>query len=91
VFGRDALEELVSSDDDRCLVEVWSAALDGDAKAWWVPRQQLVGVWDRGVFRRRQDYSLTETVMPRVDLSCPCAGSGLVHAEVATWRGTLTQ
>jgi hypothetical protein len=85
VFGYDAREE-IPRQRSECVLEIYSPALPGQLKAWWVPPQAIIGVW------REDDFA--ETAMLR-DVraptlapigTCGCELAELVAEQVALWR-----
>lgn len=90
VFGYDSAEEIPMYRRQAWLVEVESAALAGQIKAWWVPPSAIRGAWHDGAFvtaaeLRAEDAPLLEPV------GCACELSAITSEQIACWRAACAQ
>src|SRR5439155_18114734 len=85
VFGYDTLDE-ARSRGTGWVIEIRSEALDGDLKAWWVPRSRIVGVWHETTFHRTGQAGLTSSQAPKVSGGCSCDLALICEAEAQLWR-----
>jgi len=73
------------------VLEVESPVVQGDAKAWWVPRRAILGAWRQGVFietaELRRQYGPLLTGIPKC--RCDCDLRALVDEEYDIWRSTF--
>jgi hypothetical protein len=89
VFGYDA-REAIPPQRSACVVEIYSRALPGQLKAWWVPPQAIVGIWRDDEFV--ETAALRDVATPSLAPSgtCTCELADVVAEQVARW-GTATQ
>jgi hypothetical protein len=85
VCGSDSLDEVPSYRGDWIL-EIYSRACDGQAKAWWVPPQAIRGAWNLGAFY--DAVELRERGGPLLDevSGCACNLSELTSEQAHLWR-----
>jgi hypothetical protein len=85
VFGYDAREE-IPAQRNECVLEIYSRALPGQLKAWWVPPQAIVGIWHDRKFAEAAALldAATPSLAPRGAYTCELAE--LVAEQVALWR-----
>lgn len=89
VLGYSSREEFLLRLEHLWIVEVEGRALEGDVKAWWVPRQAIVGAWFRDAFYSKADLAeATVAEIPLVD-GCGCGLTGICRWQQAAWRRTL--
>lgn len=89
VFGYDRIEDVPGVRSKGWILEVESAALAGDLKAWWVPPTAIRGAWRGGTFHRRGDLAGAPSQPPDIGDGCSCDLTELVSSEKARWRQTL--
>jgi hypothetical protein len=85
VCGYDARNQ-VPAHRGEWVLEIYSRAYDGQAKAWWVPPQAIRGAWNLGVFyeaaelRERGGPLLTNVA------GCACNLAPLTLKQGQLWR-----
>lgn len=85
VFGYDA-REAIPRQRRECVLEIYSCALPGQPKAWWVPPQAIVGLWRDDEFVEAP--ALRGAAEPALTPSgtCACDLAAVVAEQVARWR-----
>lgn len=87
VFGHD---ERVDNRRGRWLLEIRSAALPGQLKAWWVPPDAIRGAWYDGRFVEAAELRREAVGVAEPDGSCECDLASLTAEQVALWRASLS-
>ena len=90
VFGCNRLDDVPAYRRAGWILEVHSAALDNQLKAWWVPAAAIHGVWHEGVFHDRADFRSQAPRLPVVKETCCCDLAELTAIEIAAWRRLQT-
>lgn len=86
VCGHDSLDD-VHSHQGPWVLEIYSAALPGQLKAWWVPASAICGVWIEGNFQCADQIRATTTAPPLTPTSkCHCQLGSLVEREIGCWQ-----
>ena len=68
------------------ILEIYSRAYDGQAKAWWVPPQAIRGAWNLGVFYDAVDLRARGgPLLPDVG-GCTCNLAELTLEQARLWR-----
>jgi hypothetical protein len=91
VFGIDALADAPGWRRHDWILEIHSAALSGQAKAWWVPPAAIRGAWRFDTFisaRLLHDAYPLEAPPSGVADGCPCSLTRLSRDQQAAWRAT---
>jgi hypothetical protein len=91
VFGIDALADVPRWRRHDPIVEIRSAALPGQVKAWWVPPTAIRGVWRSGTFIPAHQLSDAYPLqIPPSDITdgCPCRLTRLSRDQQTAWRAT---
>src|SRR4051812_39332423 len=90
VCGYDSLDE-VPVHRSEWILEIYSRAYDGQAKAWWVPPQAIRGAWNRGAFYEATELrERGEPLLGEVD-GCVCNLADLTLEQARLWRAQLAQ
>jgi hypothetical protein len=85
VCGYDSLDDVPTHRVDWVL-EIYSRANVGQAKAWWVPPQAIRGAWTLGVFYEATELrERGEPLLGEVG-GCACDLSELTREQALLWR-----
>ena len=89
VMGYDAPADFLQRRRHLWVIEIVGPALEGDLKTWWVPVQDIRGVWRMDSFVPREEIQRTFRG-PLVDcrLGCACGLSEICVEQQALWKGT---
>jgi len=90
VFGCERLDDIPAYRRAGWILEIYSAALDIQLKAWWVPARVIRGAWHEGVFHDRTDLQSQVPRLPAIKDTCDCDLAPLTAAEIVSWRLSLT-
>lgn len=83
VFGYDSINDLPAYHGSSWILEIESAALLGQLKAWWVPAASIRAVWHQ---RSRHTLAAQLVYSPVLTDGCACELSDLTCAEQLMWR-----
>lgn len=85
VCGYDSLDEIPRHRGDW-IVEIYSRAYDGQAKAWWVPPQAIRGAWNDGVFYEAAELRERGGPLLGAVSGCSCNLNELTREQAGAWR-----
>jgi hypothetical protein len=85
IFGYDSIDDLPAYRQSSWILEIESAALTGQLKAWWAPARSIRAVWHKGRRRAVAPRLIYPELRGQVD-GCACELSELTRAEQLTWR-----
>lgn len=86
VFGCARLDDVPAYRRTAWILEIHSAALDDQLKAWWVPPTAIRGAWHQGLFHDRTDLLEHMPRLPEINDTCYCDLAQLTSAQIVSWR-----
>jgi hypothetical protein len=91
VLGYYSLNEFLSRRNHLWIIEIVGPALDGDVKAWWVPRHYIRGVWHGETFvpRELMAEQCQDTAF-ELRAACNCNLKEICAEQQAIWQATQT-
>lgn len=84
VCGYDTLAQ-VPAELGQWAIEVESAALPGELKAWWVPPTAVRGAWVDGLFYPAEELRVDAKPLLQ-PVACSCELASHTQAQISLWR-----
>lgn len=89
VLGYDSLDDFLGRRQHLWIIEVEGPALKGDIKAWWVPHNNIRGVWHHDSFTPRTEFPAPmQEALTEPHRGCRCGLSELCSEQQTLWRAT---
>jgi hypothetical protein len=90
VFGADKWSDAVAR-GTGWVIEIESACLPGQLRAWWVPADAIRGGWNEDRFYPREELAPLVEAAPPVRNGCWCDLTELVSEQIGLWRKNISR